>query len=166
MSGVRGKSGPRYKPTQVKQLAGTLRPDRVNHNEPVGPILGKMPPCPSHLNGEARKTWSKVGRALIDMGVLTGVDLQGLEAYCVVYARWQEAEKKLADSGQLIVWGGKDGLTQGPSPYLRIAEDSLKQMRAWMNEFGITPSSRSRVKVEKKAPVADPEDWFGDLHRN
>jgi len=35
-----------------------------------------------------------------------------------------------------------------------------------MNEFGITPSSRSRVKVEKKGPaVVEQEDWFND-HRN
>ena len=159
MSGIRGKSGPRYKPTQAKQLAGTLRPDRVNPNEPVGPVLGKMPPCPSHLNGEARKTWSRLGRALIDMGVLTGVDLQGLEAYCVVYARWQDVETQLKTYGVMLSQDGR----LFPSPYLKIAEDCLKQMRAWMTEFGITPSSRSRVTAQKKETAKlGEEDWFND----
>ena len=153
MSGVKGKSGPRYKPTQSKQLAGTLRPDRVNPNEPVGPVLDKMPPCPSHLKGEARKTWSKVGRALIDMGVLTWVDLHGLAAYCVVHARWKEVETQLQTYGVML---SKDG-SLFPSPYLKIAEDCLKQMRAWMTEFGITPSSRSRVTAQKKEP-ANPDE--------
>ena len=159
MSGVKGKSGPRYKPTQAKRLAGTLRADRVNSNEPVGPVLGKMPRCPSHLNGEARKTWSRVGRALIDTGVLTGVDLQGLEAYCVVYARWQDVETQLKLYGVMLSQDGR----LFPSPYLKIAEDCLKQMRAWMTEFGITPSSRSRVTAQKKEP-SNPggEDWFNE----
>ena len=159
MSGVKGKSGPRYKPTQAKRLAGTLRADRVNPNEPIGPVLGKMPPCPAHLNSEARKTWSKVGRALIDMGVLTWVDLHGLAAYCVVHARWQEVETQLQTYGVML---SKDG-NLFPSPYLKIAEDCLKQMRAWMTEFGITPSSRSRVTAQKKEPAnLDGRDWFHD----
>ena len=157
MSGVKGKSGPRYKPTQAKQMAGTLRPDRVNPNEPVGPVLGKMPPCPSHLNGEAQKTWSRVGRALIDMGVLTWVDLQGLAAYCVVYARWQDVETQLQTYGVMLSEDGR----LFPSPYLKIAEDCLKQMRAWMTEFGITPSSRSRVTAQNKETAKlGEEDWF------
>ena len=159
MSGVKGKSGPRYKPTQVKQLAGTLRPDRVNPNEPVGPVLGKMPPCPSHLNGEARKTWSKFGRALIEMGVLTWVDLHGLAAYCVVHARWLEVETQLQTYGVMLSQDGR----LFPSPYLKIAEDCLKQMRAWMTEFGITPSSRSRVTAQKRESADLGErDWFNE----
>ena len=157
MSGVKGKSGPRYKPTQVKQLAGTLRADRMNPNEPVGTVLNKMPPCPSHLNGGARKTWFKVGRALINMGVLTWVDLHGLAAYCVVHARWEEVETQLQTYGVMLSQDGR----LFPSPYLKIAEDCLKQMRAWMTEFGITPSSRSRVTAQKKEPAdLGEEDWF------
>ena len=71
-----------------------------------------------------------------------------------------QPESGTTDQVDSIVWGGIGGLTRVASPYVKIAEDSLKQLRAWMNEFGITPSSRSRVKVEKKAPVADTEDWF------
>ena len=163
MPGVKGKSGQRYKPTQAKQLAGTLRPERVNPNEPAGPVLGKMPPCPSHLNGEARKTWSKFGRALIEMGVLTWVDLHGLAAYCVVHARWLEVETQLQTYGVMLSQDGR----LFPSPYLKIAEDCLKQMRAWMTEFGITPSSRSRVTATKAKPTkVEGDDWFGVNNRN
>ena len=34
-----------------------------------------------------------------------------------------------------------------------------------MNEFGITPSSRSRVKVKKKESGPEEEDWF-NIRRN
>ena len=166
MSGVKGKSGRKAQPKSVKELKGTFRLDQHNEQQPVVAPLKRAPVCPSHLEGVARATWQRTAKVLIGMGVLTEADLHALEAYCVVYARWQAAEKELADAGSLVVWGGIGGLTRVASPYVKITEDCLKQLRAWMNEFGITPSSRSRVRVEKKAPVADPEDWFGNLHRN
>lgn len=162
MAGVKGKSGRKAKPKALKELAGTFRADQHNPNEPTLPVLRKAPRCPSHLKGETRKTWQRVGRLLANMGVLTAADLDALEAYCVVFARWQNAEVNLVTYGVMLT---KDGIFF-PSPYLRIAEDCLKQMRAWMNEFGITPSSRSRVKVEKREPSKlDSEDWFNE-HRN
>lgn len=164
MSGQKGRSGGHNrKPTVLKELAGTLKPGRVNHEEPDLPALAQAPRCPVHLKGEVRKTWQKVGRLLAKMGVLTEADLHALEAYCVIFARWQDAEANLITYGVMLSDAGK----LFPSPYLRVAEDCLKQMRAWMTEFGITPSSRSRVKVEKKAPASlnEGEDWFND-HRN
>ena len=92
------------------------------------------------------------------------MDLHALEAYCVVFARWHDAESQLHTYGVML---SRDGQLF-PSPYLRIAEDALKQIRAWMTEFGITPSSRSRVSAVKRERVLDPDerDWFGDAHRN
>ena len=163
MPGTKGKSGPKPKPDAVKALAGTLRAGRVNDAQPSLPALVTAPRCPSHLKGEARKVWGKVGKLLANMGVLTEADLHALEAYCVVFARWQDAEAQLGTYGVML---SRDGQLF-PSPYLRIAEDCLKQMRAWMTEFGITPSSRSRVKVEKKELVTPGgRDWFGDANRN
>ena len=163
MPGVKGKSGRKAKPRAVKELAGTFRADRHNANEPTLPALETGPPCPGHLTGEAESTWVRLAELLTTMGVLTEADLHALEAYCVTYARWHDAEAQLRQYGVMLF---KDG-SLFPSPYLRIAEDSLKQLRSWMTEFGITPSSRSRVKVEKKAPVAPGgRDWFGESNRN
>ena len=163
MAGVKGRSGGKAKPRAAKELAGTFRKDRHNLNEPTLPVYEKAPGPPTHLTGDARKAWHRVAEILTTMGVLTEADLQALEAYCVVVARWQDAEAQLKQYGVMLTKGG----SLFPSPYLRIAEDCLKQMRAWMNEFGITPSSRSRVKVEKKEPVTPGgRDWFGDASRN
>ena len=160
MPGVKGKSGPRYKPKVLKELQGTLRDDRHPANEPEFEPLAKAPRCPTKLTGEARKVWKHLGGLLAGTRVLTEVDLHGLEAYCVIYARWVDAEANLAKYGVMMSDDGK----LFPSPYLRIAEDSLKQMRSWMMEFGITPASRSRVSVDKKATPDAPasRDWFND----
>lgn len=156
MAGVKGQSGRKAKPKVLKELMGTFREDRHNPNEPTLPALEKAPPCPAHLTGEIEKTWQQISELLTTMGVLTEVDLHALEAYCVVYTRWQDAESNLRTYGMMLQKGG----SVFPSPYLRVAEDCLKQMRSWMNEFGITPSSRSRVKVEKPELVDEDEDWF------
>ena len=141
MSGAKGKSGREAKPKVLKELAGRFRIDRHNLDEPTRPALERAPRCPSHIKGEARKTWQRVGQLLAEMGVLTEADLHALEAYCVVYARWPDAEAHAVEFGEML---SRDGQLI-PSPYLRIAEDGLKQMRAWMNEFRFTPGSRSRV---------------------
>ncbi len=163
MAGVKGRSGRKALPKVTKELSGTFRKDQHNANEPVLPVYEKAPGPPTHITGEARKAWQRVAKVLTTMGVLTEADLHALEAYCVVYARWEDAEANLKQYGVMLTKGG----SLFPSPYLRIAEDCLKQMRAWMNEFGITPSSRSRVKVDKKAPeTPGGRDWFGDANRN
>ena len=159
MSGVKGKSGGKTLPRETKERSGTFRADRHNTDEPTLPVYKKAPRCPDHLEGEARTAWIKVSKVLTEMGVLTSADLHALEAYCNIYARWRTAEKELTKS--LTVWGGKDGDTLVASPYVRIAKESQMLMRAWMNEFGITPSSRSRVRVNKKPEKTDKERWFG-----
>ena len=163
MAGVKGRSGGKAKPKALKELAGTFRKDRHNPNEPTLPVYEKAPGPPVHVTGDARKAWIRVAKVLTTMGILTEADLHALEAYCVVYARWEDAEAQLKQYGVMLTKGG----SLFPSPYLRIAEDSLKQLRAWMNEFGITPSSRSRVRVEKQVKeTPGGRDWFGDANRN
>ena len=165
MSGKAGKSGPRPLPTATKALNGTLRADRANPYEPTIAALTEIPKAPYYLKAIAKRFWTRTAGVLVEMGVLTEADLPGLEAYCSVYARWKDAEAHLGQAG-LTTLGGQNGLIVVPSPYLKIVEDNLKQMKGWMVEFGLTPSSRSRVKVEKKQPPkSDGEDWFND-HRN
>ena len=154
MPGTKGKSGPKPKPDAVKALAGTLRADRVNDAQPVIAAFTEVPECPYHLKGVAKRAWGHTASVLVGMGVLTQADLHGLEAYCSVYARWRAANVQLGKSGMPV-----------PSPHQRVVEDCLKQMRAWMVEFGLTPSSRSRVKVEKKESSPSDEDWF-NVRRN
>lgn len=160
MAGVKGRSGPRTKPKAIKELAGTLRPDRVNPDEPSPTALDKVPPCPRHIKGEARKQWRRTAKVLVATGVLTQGDLPALEMFCTLYARWKDAQGKLDEFGVML--RNKDGWFE-PSPYLRVVEDCLKQMRGYMVEFGITPSSRSRVSVIRRKSAGDGFDelFFG-----
>jgi P27 family predicted phage terminase small subunit len=46
------------------------------------------------------------------------------------------------------------------SPYLTVADQALETMRKFMVEFGLTPSSRSRIRVPEHSRAGDEFDAF------
>ena len=78
--------------------------------------------------------------------------------YCVAYSRWVEAERAVKKYGT-IVKSPEKGFPM-KSPYLCVAESSMEQMRKLLIEFGLTPSSRSRVKVGKHRPKSQLEAFI------
>ena len=160
------QSGRKPKPTATKKLEGTYREDRDNLNAPEFEPFTKAPSCPSYITGKARAAWQKHSSLLTEAGVLTPSDLHALEAYCVTYSQWRDAVEQLKKS--MTTWGGVGGVELKASPYVAIAKDSQAAMRQWMNELGITPSSRSKVTGTKKQEKTTPggRDWFGDAVRN
>ena len=156
------KSGRKTIPESIKELAGTARPDRTSPDAVMVEPFEKAPSCPTHLKGVARAMWTRTVAELTAMKVLTQVDLRGVEIYCSLYARWRAAEDHLAKFGYHT---GAD--TMVASPYVKISLDCSVQMKSWMGEFGLTPATRSKVKVEKKVPeTPGGRDWFGDANRN
>lgn len=149
-------------PTELKKLRGNPGHRPLNDQEAKPKTLVRLPPVPSYLDNLAKKEWRRTGKRLFDAGLLTELDETALAAYCQAYSRWVEANEKMKDGGAVI-----DGL-YGPvrSPWVGIANDAWKAMTRMLGEFGMTPSSRSRVKVAKKENQPEGEDWFGPDHRN
>ena len=143
-------------PTKIIDIMGgsryTHRPPRTN--EPMPPE--KMPACPAHLDQEAKKEWTRTGKLLMDVGLLTDLDRSVLAAYCDAYSRWVAATKKCQEVG--MVFQRRDG-TPVLNPYLRIARESYDQMLKAGTLIGMSPSSRASLKVEqpKKKQNADEE---------
>lgn len=142
------------KPTKLKELTGNPGRRPLNKNEPQP--NQKRPPCPKHLVGEARKEWNRMAKQLFDLGLLTEVDRAALAAYCQAWARWIEAEEKLRTNGMVVM---TDKGYPVLSPYWSVANQSMKQMKSFLTEFGMTPASRSRVTVNKE-DEADPYEEF------
>ena len=163
MAGVRGKSGRKPKLQKAKDLAGTYRPDRekprTNEVKLGLPLLTRETYCPVHIQGEARKAWGRVSRLLAEMEVLTRAALPALEVYCILYARWKEAEAQIAKDGLTIDGGGSTGRIPIPSPYVRISDDCMRQMRMWLGELKLTPASQPGWTKPKAAEeVVDPKE--------
>lgn len=115
----------------------------------------ETPPCPRHIQGEARREWKRITRDLADCGLLTVVDRAALAGYCQAWSRWVEAEDVLRKAG--VLTKTPNGMLV-QSPMLAIANRAMDQMRAFLTEFGMTPAARTRIKVEPKKQEADPLD--------
>jgi len=107
-------------------------------------IADGLPRCPPHLSPVARREWRRLATPLFEAGILTLADRAALAAYCQCYARWVEAEEKLAETPTLLKT--PSGYVQ-QSPWLGIANRQLELMGRYMAELGLTPVSRSRVAV-------------------
>ena len=130
-------------PTNIKLLRGNPGKRPLNEREPEP--KAKLPRAPEHLNDEAKREWRRMAHTLYDLGLLTEIDRAALAAYCVAWGRWVEAEKNLQKYGTVMMSPEKGWPVQ--SPYLSIANRAMEQMQKFMVEFGMTPSSRSRVKA-------------------
>lgn len=136
--------GRKPKPDVTKRLAGNPGHRPLNDATPHLPVPPRMPSPPDYLGGEAAKIWRRLGRLLLDAGLLTTADLHALAMFCAAAARWIEAEKKLADTG-MILESKQGGLYQ--NPYLSVANRAWEQMRKMLSEFGLSPAERSRLRV-------------------
>ncbi len=144
-------AGRKPKPTALKMLEGTYRKDRASGKEPEpGPLTGNPP---AHLNKEAKKHWKETFKLLAGVGVLTEMDADTLSLYCESKARWVYAKKKLEKDGLVITT--QSGFPV-QSPWLQICNKSHENMLKLAIEFGMTPSSRTRIKVDLPEEPSDP----------
>lgn len=129
-------------PTEVKKLKGTLQPCRTNKREPKLEV-SSIPP-PSFLGEIAKQEWLRMVPLLTTMGVLTEADGSALAVYCVQYERFVTAENYLKNS-ELIITTTNGNEIQ--NTMLGISNRAAELMRKFLTEFGLTPSSRTKVSA-------------------
>ncbi len=142
------------KPTALKKLQGNPGKRPLNNAEPAPRV--EIPSCPRHITGLARREWRRLTHELYTLGLLTMVDRAALAAYCAAYGRWAEAEKQITKGGMTITT--PNGF-EVQSPYIGIINRSVEQMGKFAAQFGMTPASRSHIKVDNK-PEEDPFEAF------
>ena len=118
----------------------------LNKDEPKPTAC--VPDCPEVLAGESRKEWDRMSVLLHQHGLLTNLDRAALAAYCLAWGRMVDAETKLREHGSVIISGRNVPMQ---SPYLRIAVKAQEQLVRILVEFGLSPSSRTRVAAQPTA---------------
>jgi P27 family predicted phage terminase small subunit len=155
-----GRRGPAQTPTRVLQLRGTFRKDRHGDpaTEPEFELVTEMPPPPGFLDDVAVMEWNRIAPELIEKQLLTVADMAAFTLYCLNVARVVAAERLITKEG-LTVWT----LNGGPKahPAVLIARQCGAEVRKFAQEFGLTPSARTRVKavVEKPADEKPDDPW-------
>jgi len=151
-------AGRKPTPTALKVIRGNPGKRPLNKDEPQPQVAVNIRP-PTWLTKEAKKHWKVVSKQLSDVGILTDLDKHALTMYCEEYARWRDALQKMKD--QEVIETDKGNEIQ--SPWVGIANKAFDHMLKIMSEFGMTPSSRSRLTVQPKEDF-DPMEEF--LKRN
>jgi len=122
-------------------------------------VAPRLPKAPAHLSEPARAEWRRAGRQLKRAGLISDLDVAMFAAYCSAWGRLVEAEEKLARYGTVIE------TTRGflmQSPYLQIANKAIEQIGRLGVEFGMSPSSRSRVKADKATAQDELTEFIQD----
>jgi P27 family predicted phage terminase small subunit len=156
---------PRYPtPTHLRVLQGNPQ-RRPLRPEPEPAALPEAPDPPPFIVGFAAEEWRRVVGELHVLGVLRGVDLMLLGAYCQNFSVWRQAIEALtamaardAFSGLLIRTKAGDARR---NPLVKIANDSALTMLRFANEFGIGAAARSRIAAGWQPP--EQPSKFRDL---
>ena len=120
------------KPTALKILEGN-RGHQPIPNNPQYPLAEIEPP--KYVRHTQRRVWKYYAPILYRAGVLTIVDMIGFERMTKIYALVLDAEKE----GKFLI-----GLT--------------KELRFWLQEFGMTPASRAKIDIVK--PIKTIEGYI------
>jgi P27 family predicted phage terminase small subunit len=151
------------KPTGLKVLQGTDKqhPERVNHDEPK-PVAGDLV-RPSWVLPRARKHWDRFLYSIQSMNVGQPVDAEGLATLCNALQEYLDASKDVQKYGITLREERRDrdgglSIIVKSNPAVMARSDAWRRMNTMMQQFGLTPSSRAKLKVEKAEEVDELEE--------
>lgn len=149
------------KPTAIRLLEGNAGGVKINHFEPKPGLVDGLPAPPSEVvaDPDALDTWYELGPKLIDLGVLTELDIGGFVALCLTKSQYvrlsRRAEMLLSDPTLAMIEA------RSLSSAFRLTHEAFARYRGMMQDFGLTPASRSRVVTQKLS--SRPKSTFGRI---
>ncbi|HEY2361188.1 MAG TPA: phage terminase small subunit P27 family [Candidatus Angelobacter sp.] len=137
----------------MKALTGNPGHRPLNEDEPAPPE--GVPDMPAGLSAAAQEEWHRIIPILQGMRVLTIAYSAAVAGYCQAYARWFEAEADIVAHGSIIEEPiirrrrGEDdeiaGHKRKKNPAVAISNESMKIMRVFLSDLGLSPASLQKV---------------------
>lgn len=136
---------PKPQPANLKLLHGT-RPGRDSGGRKVkvAPDFRRLAPEPPAIlgDGEALAEWNRIVPELQRLQLTKPIDASSLAAYCLTWERFCAAQLTVEVDG-ITARGSHGGIVKHPA--VTVLEIASRELRAWASEFGLTPSSESRL---------------------
>lgn len=161
--------GRRALPDSVKEARGTLRPSRVNPDQPTPDALEVGTDAPSWIRGPVRRrAWAGLVELLTGTQVLTVMDTATLGLMVDTFGRYLEA-RDVVDGRRCGACGrrnhrpqpgcfepfrgtpyvtsstARSGLMIRAHPAVAVMDRTLRTLLDILSRFGMDPASRSRV---------------------
>src|SRR5262249_30892494 len=147
----RGEPGPmrgrKPKSQALHALHGTGRSGRRRLQVPPGRVT-----CPPWLPATAKREWKRLAPQLVELGVLTPLDVACFACYCVTVGNMIEATRRVEAEGLTY----KAGDLTKRNPNVPICTAAMKDVRLFGELFGLNPLARQRFDMPE--PVV--EDAF------
>ena len=125
-------------PTAILRARGSWRA-KINRKEPTG---HGTPRCPAWLDSDAKAAWKALIPMLKRLGVLATADAFAIARYCDMLVEYKRLAVHVAECGSVSA----DRISAEAKHKGELAD---KLLRLEQN-FGLTPSARSRIQVSKK----------------
>lgn len=171
MPGIKGQrsGGVNAKSPAEHRALGTFQPVRHAGFEAPDPFVG-TPESPEPLEGRAAAEWDRMLERLADCKTLAKVDAAAIYQYCRLYAETEALAELQSETGASVKileenLAGLKGpdlvacfqeiskLRQLEARYVTQIRQGRMAQKAYLVEFGLTPASRSRVRI----PTRDKE---------
>ena len=149
-------SGPPKTPTHLRLVRGNPSKRPINNNEPKPPK--GVPPVPKHFDKQGKYWFKRMAEELDAIGVISQLDARALELLVEAYTEYRHHCETLDREGYTYAVYSDDDADEGkkreirmikPHPAAMMKADAWKRLRAMLAEFGMTPSSRSKVSKDK-----------------
>ena len=146
-------------PTALKLIRGNpgRRPLPLHEFSPEP----RIPDCPSHLKGEARKEWDRITPELLQYGLISDADRALVAMMCTTWSHYCEAEhmvERLKASGHAA-----ESANRYPAiaRWMTISARSVEIYKSLCAEFGMSPATRPRVtaRVQPSTTEGSARGW-------
>ena len=147
-------------PTQLKILRGNPGKRKLPADEPQPPTSGIE--MPDYLGPVARSRWAVMLPLLEAVRVMTKADVEALARYCDTYEWWLATREKLRKEGDTYPILNDKGEVKyiAQRPEVAIAHKLAAQLHTLEADFGLNPSSRTKLATQNEAPKDDLEAFF------
>lgn len=149
--------GRKPKPPIVRILEGTRAHGGVKGVD-MARIAEGVPDAPPHLDGIALEHWHYLAGHLGRAKLLELVDLGQLANACIAYAQIIAAKEHIAAHGITLLDLKTDSIKKNPA--CSVLSDSMARYHSIASEFGLTPSSRAKLRMPTPDKEVDDFDAF------
>jgi P27 family predicted phage terminase small subunit len=139
----------------LKKLTGTFQKSR-NLTDEIDPPVLLDSSTPERLGKYGKEEWNRVIGILKSTGAITELDTSALFVLCYEWQVYNEAKDEVERDGKTIT--SQSGYPM-INPMETIRGQSYGRWKEMLVQFGMSPSSRSKVS-KTKAPEKEKEDPF------
>lgn len=121
--------------------------------------------CPDWLDETAEAEWDRIVKDLMELNLLTNIDVSALSIYCDAYSKYVQATESLKSEGLIVEYTNKSGATnKTQNPNVQIANKYAAIVKSMISEFGLSPSARIKLVLPKEEvkEKSKEEKLFGD----